>query len=80
KPYLVPRYPVVYFDSDVNDRVLELTSNVRDYMNIMEAKFITGVEPISNIPAYLENVKNMGAAELEKIYQNAYTVYLKNLK
>ena len=79
KPYLVPRYPVVYFDDNQNDRVLELTSSVRDYMTMMDARFITGAEPLGNIPGYLERLRNLGAAELEKLYQDAYAIYRRNL-
>jgi putative aldouronate transport system substrate-binding protein len=79
KPYQIPKYPVVYFDAEKNDRVLELTSTVTDYMTMMDAKFITGSEPLGNIPAYLARVKTLGADELEKIYQDAYSIYKKNL-
>ena len=79
-PWIIPKFPFVYFDIDENDRVLELTSTIRDYMRMMDARFITGAEPLANIPAYLERVRNLGAGDLEKYYRDAYTVYLRNLR
>jgi putative aldouronate transport system substrate-binding protein len=79
RPFQIPRYPVVYFENHVNDRVLELVSGLRDYMTIMDARFITGAEPLSNLPAYLERLQAMGVSELQRIYQDAYNVYRRNL-
>ena len=79
KEYQIPRYPVVYFDGDANDRVLELTTTISDYITMMDARFITGVEPLNNIPAYLERLKTMGVTDLEKYYKDAYAVYRRNL-
>jgi putative aldouronate transport system substrate-binding protein len=79
-PYYQPLYPVVYFDEDTNDRILELTSTLNDYMTMMDARFITGIEPLSNIDAYLARLKDLGVGELEKIYKEGYAVYRKNLK
>jgi putative aldouronate transport system substrate-binding protein len=78
RPYLIRNFPTVYFDNETNDRVLELTSIIRDYRTMMDAKFITGVEPISGIEGYLNKLKELGADELRKIYLNAYSIY-KNL-
>jgi putative aldouronate transport system substrate-binding protein len=79
KPYYSPRYPVVYFDADTNDRVVELTSTINDYLLMMDAKFITGSESLSGIDSYLERLKSLGIEELQRIYQDAYNVYLGNL-
>lgn len=79
KPYYSPRYPVVYFDAETNDRVVELTSTINDYLLMMDAKFITGSESLTEIDAYLERLKSLGIEELQHIYQDAYNVYLTNL-
>jgi len=75
----IPRYPVVYFDGDINDRILELITSITDYMTIMDARFITGSEPLSNLPGYLDRLKTMGVTELENIYKDAYAIYRRNL-
>jgi len=38
----------------------------------MEAKFITGVEPLSNWDNYVETVQKMNTEEYVEIYQQAY--------
>jgi putative aldouronate transport system substrate-binding protein len=78
-PYYSPRYPVVYFEDAVNERVLELSSTINDYMIMMDARFITGAEPLSNIPNYLAELQKLGVGELEQIYKDAYSTYKKNL-
>ena len=80
KNYQIPKYPVVYFDYEQNDRVLELSSILRDYMTMMDARFITGAEPLGNIPNYLDRLKSLGVDELEKIYKDAYDIYMRNLR
>ena len=76
----IPRYPVVYFEGDTNDRILELLTSIGDYMTSMDARFITGSEPMANLPGYLDRLKTMGVGELEKIYQDAYAIYMRNLR
>jgi len=78
-PHTTAIYPVVYFDQKQNDRVLELTTTINDYVTMMSAKLITGAEPISNIDSYFTQVKKLGIDELTKLYQDAYENYKKNL-
>ena len=78
-PHIIPKYPIVYFNDEQNDRFLELSTMLSDYITMMDARFITGAEPLSNIPVYLDRIRSMGADELEKLYQDAYNIYRRNL-
>lgn len=44
----------------------------------MEAKFITGVEPISNWDKYVETIKEMGIDRYVEIHQEAYNNWRSN--
>ncbi len=44
----------------------------------MEAKFITGVEPLSNWGNYVETIEKMKIDEYIEIYQGAYDRWAKN--
>ena len=78
--YYSPCYPIMYFEEDVNDRIMELETPLRDYVTIMEAKFITGEEGMDKFDAYYEALQGMGLSEYESYYTDAYARYLSNLK
>jgi putative aldouronate transport system substrate-binding protein len=42
------------------------------YIEEMEAKFITGVEPLSNWPKYIETLEQMNLKRYVEVYQQAY--------
>lgn len=44
----------------------------------MEAKFITGVEPISNWDSYVETIENMNLDRYIEINQDAYDRWVNN--
>ncbi|WP_170880231.1 hypothetical protein [Paenibacillus odorifer] len=41
----------------------------------MEAKFVTGAEPLSNWDKYIAQMKKMGYEKLESTYQQAYDTW-----
>jgi putative aldouronate transport system substrate-binding protein len=45
---------------------------MKTYVEQMEAKFITGVEPLSNWDKYVKTLEGMGVEEYVKVYQDAY--------
>ncbi len=44
----------------------------------MEAKFITGVEPLDNWDKYVKTIENMNIEEYVSIYQDAYDRWKEN--
>lgn len=79
-PNLVLQYPSVYFSQKQEQRIAELRTAIADYATMMEAKFITGAEPLSNINAYFDSINKLGVKEYVKIHQDAYDKYLAGLK
>ena len=71
-PYIEYVYPTVYLDSTSTEKVNEIYTVLSDYVNTMEAKFITGAEPLSNYQAFVTELKNLGAENYAKIYLDAY--------
>lgn len=72
KPYAKIPYPLVYLTSEEQDEVSRIKSDLETYVQQMEAKFITGTEPLSNWDKYVKTMKDMGSDKLVKIYQKAY--------
>ena len=79
-PYSKSIFPKVYLQPDQLEKRNTLFTTMKDYCEMMEAKFITGAEPLSNLDKYFSQLKKMGAEEYVKIYQQAYDAYLSNLK
>lgn len=73
-------YPVVYFDEATSERINAITTPLSDYVTVMEAKFVTGEEPLENFDAYYEQLQTLNLGELEGYYLAAYDNYLANLK
>lgn len=75
KDYYTEVYPPVYYDVETNDRLKELETPISDYVKNMEAKFVTGTEPLENLDKFFGQLKNLGIDEIEQIYKDAYTSY-----
>ena len=71
-PYIQYGYPSVYLDDASLKTISEIATPLADYAYMMEAKFITGDEPLSNYDAYLEEMNNLGVQDYLKIYTEAY--------
>ncbi|MCP3738604.1 extracellular solute-binding protein [Rossellomorea sp. BNER] len=72
KPYAKIPYPLVYLTSEEQEEVSRINADLDTYVEQMEAKFITGVEPMSNWEKYVKTIEDMGVDKLIEIYQDAY--------
>jgi putative aldouronate transport system substrate-binding protein len=79
-PYNKPAFPIAYmrYTKEEQDRVNTLRTDLETYVKQMEAKFVSGTEPLANWDAYIANLKKIGIDEFTKILQAAYDRYLKN--
>ena len=66
--------PNVSFTDDENTR-LSMFLDLTNYVEAMEAKFVTGKEGFDNWDAYLTELDKLGLAEMSAIYQAAYDRY-----
>lgn len=81
-PYLAPKLPLLYLSEAESERRDELYTPIYDYAKTMEAKFITGNEPLTddNLEKYFAELRKLGVEEYVQIYQDAYEVYKQALK
>jgi len=70
------RLPDVYLTEELSLRAKEIETVIKDHINSESAKFVTGVRPISELPAFKEELKAMGIEEYIQIYKDAYTSYM----
>ncbi|WP_066186882.1 extracellular solute-binding protein [Gracilibacillus timonensis] len=71
-PYGEVAFPEVYLTKDEQDEINTIEVDLESYVRQMEAKFITGVEPISNWESYVGTIENMNIERYVEIYQAAY--------
>lgn len=71
-PYAVPAYPDVYFSNEEQKRLNIIKTDIKTYVDQMEAKFIVGQEPLTMWDDYVKMINKMGLDEMLKIYQDAY--------
>jgi putative aldouronate transport system substrate-binding protein len=67
-----PPFPNVYLTNDEQSEVSSLLSDLETYVTQMEAKFVTGQEPLSNWDKYKSQLQKMGSDRVREIYQKAY--------
>lgn len=72
KPYAKVPYPLVYLTPEEQEEVGRIRADLDTYIEQMEAKFITGTEPLSNWDKYIKTMNNMDLDKLVNIYQDAY--------
>ncbi|WP_068617638.1 extracellular solute-binding protein [Paenibacillus tuaregi] len=65
-------FPNVYLTNEEQAEATGLLSDLNTYVQQMEAKFITGQEPLSNWDKYIAQVKKMGGDRIVELYQAAY--------
>ncbi|UVI29013.1 extracellular solute-binding protein [Paenibacillus spongiae] len=65
-------YPTLFLTSEEQAEVTTLSSDLTTYVRQMEAKFITGAEPLANWDGYLNTINKMGGNRMAEIYQAAY--------
>jgi len=69
----LPPYQLNMSEQSLRTRVL---AEINTYVDEMTLKFITGAEPLSRWDAYVQQINNMGLAELLRSEQTAYDRYL----
>lgn len=65
-------YPLVYFSNDEQERLNVLDTDIKSYLEQMEAKFIAGDESLDNWENYVQTLEKMGLEEYVQIHQDAY--------
>lgn len=80
EPYAKVPFPIVYLTKEENDKIGAISTDLRTYVEEMEAKFITGVEKIdqANWDKYVKTIDSMGVKEYVKVYQEAYDRWKKS--
>ncbi|MCJ7840608.1 extracellular solute-binding protein [Lederbergia sp. NSJ-179] len=78
EPFAEVPFPLVYLTNDEQKQVNNIEVDLKSYVEQMEAKFITGVEPLSNWDKYVKTIENMQIDEYVKIHQAAYDRWKKN--
>src|SRR5699024_3213136 len=71
EPYGEVPYPLVYFTSEEQKEINTIQVDLESYVEQMEAKFITGVEPLSNWDEYVETIEKMQVDRFIEIHQEA---------
>ena len=75
KPIAQPQLPDFYFTEEEQAVINEKYSSISVYVDQMEAKFISGLEPLSNWEVFVDNIKGMGIDDVQKAYDAAYERY-----
>ncbi|MCL6457172.1 MAG: extracellular solute-binding protein [Gorillibacterium sp.] len=65
-------FPVLFLTPEEQTEVTTKTADLNTYVRQMEAKFVTGAEPIANWDKYVDTVKKMGGERIAEINQIAY--------
>ncbi|GAB6991684.1 type 2 periplasmic-binding domain-containing protein [Paenibacillus pini] len=65
-------FPNVYLTNEEQSEATALLSDLNTYVKQMEAKFVTGQEPLSNWDQYAAQIKKMGSDRIVELYQGAY--------
>ncbi len=79
-PYQVLTFPSLYLSPTQERLIAEMRTVISDYTRSMEAKFITGAEPLSKVNEYFKNLEKLGSKTFVELHQAAYDQYLKNQK
>lgn len=70
-PHFSTNYPSVFFTPEEIERLDELETPLEDYIDQMEARFITGVEPLDNFEKFRNELKQLGVEEYLSIHMAA---------
>lgn len=80
QPHKIPEiWNAFNFTEEESEFRSTIGSDIETYIGEMEAKFITGAQPMSEWDKYVANVQKMGLDEYMKVYNQAYERY-KNSK
>lgn len=73
KPYAEPMFPHVHFTKEEIQSLNTFRTDIEDYVEQMEAQFITGKASIENDwTEYIDTLKDMGVEEYIQIHADAY--------
>lgn len=75
KPYYTQGYPSnVFFDSETNERVVELASVIKPFVEAETAKFVTGARPLTEeeLDSYFTTLDAYGYQEYLQYYADYY--------
>lgn len=78
EPFGEVGYPLVYLTKEEQKEVNNIEVDLNSYVEQMEAKFITGVEPLSNWDNYVDTIEKMNIERYVEIYQDAYNRWKEN--
>ncbi|KQL58584.1 MULTISPECIES: extracellular solute-binding protein [Bacillaceae] len=71
-PYGEVPIPLLYLTNEEQEIVNTIEVDLKSYVEQLEARFITGVEPLSNWDKYVDTIESMNIEEYIEIYQVAY--------
>ncbi|MFT8844362.1 MAG: extracellular solute-binding protein [Schleiferilactobacillus harbinensis] len=71
-PYARVPYPLVYLTKQEQDSISSISTDLQTFVEESEAKFITGVTPLSDWDKYVKTIKGMNVDQYVKVYQAAY--------
>lgn len=71
-------FPLLYLTVEENDQVAATATDLSTYIEQMEAKFITDVEPLSKWNDFKETIESMGIEKYLDTYQTAYDRWKEN--
>ncbi|MGL4911635.1 MAG: extracellular solute-binding protein [Romboutsia sp.] len=71
-------FPLVYLTREEQDKVAASATDLKTYVEQMEAKFIAGVEPMENWDKYIKTLESMNLKEYVDTYQAAYDRWAKS--
>lgn len=75
-PYAETPFPLVYFTDEEQDQINNIEVDLESYVEQMEARFITGVEPLDNWDNYVETIEGMKIDQYIQLHQDAYDRWL----
>ncbi|MBW7453109.1 extracellular solute-binding protein [Paenibacillus sepulcri] len=65
-------FPVLFLTPEEQAEVTSLQSDLDTYVEQMEARFVTGQEPLSSWDSYIGTIRKMGGERMAEVYQTAY--------
>ena len=73
-PYEVRPFPLTFlsYTDEENDIYNTAYTDIKKYVDQMKAKFITGVEPLTNYGQYCETLEKMGLSKVIEVVQASY--------
>lgn len=71
-PYAKVSFPPVYLTVEESNEISIIATDLETYVEQMEARFITGVEPLENWDTFVETMESMGVQTLVDVYQQAF--------